>query len=197
MLIGVSVSEVRIIKRYANRKLYDTQASRYVTLEQISEMIREGDEVKIIDNKSKEDLTSVTMAQILFEEEKKQRSFLSLNTMRNLIQNGGEQITQFVNEAQRRVTNILPTKKGEGEGTPTVSKPKAKFLGELKEWFAHTQHSVEEWQKTVEARIRDAVGSAVDVVSPLSGVHREMKEITQRMAELEAKIREYEDQPEV
>lgn len=109
------MSEARIIKRYANRKLYDTQHSRYVTLEQISEMIRTGDDVKIIDNKSKEDLTSVTLAQIIFEEEKKQRSFLSLATMKDLIQNGGESLSNLVNEAQRRVTSILPLRKDEHE----------------------------------------------------------------------------------
>src|SRR5687768_14759753 len=101
--------ETRIIKRYANRKLYDTEHSRYVTLDQISEMIRNGDEVKIVDNKTKEDLTSVTLAQIIFEEEKKQRSFLPLTAMRNIIQNGGE----WIAEAQRRVTSILPFKGGE------------------------------------------------------------------------------------
>jgi hypothetical protein len=77
-------------------------------------MIRDGDDVKIIDNKTKEDLTTVTLAQIIFEEEKKQRSFLSLQTMRNIIQNGGESFANLMNEAQRRVTSILPLRK-EGE----------------------------------------------------------------------------------
>src|SRR4051812_43745531 len=104
--------ETRIIKRYANRKLYDTEHSRYVTLDQISEMIRKGDDVKIVDNKTKEDLTTVTLAQIIFEEEKKQRSFLPLNAMRNIIQSGGE----WFAEAQRRVQSILPGKRKDGEG---------------------------------------------------------------------------------
>src|SRR4029078_6318139 len=99
--------ETRIIKRYANRKLYDTEHSRYVTLDQISEMIRNGDDVKIVDNKTKEDLTTVTLAQIIFEEEKKQRSFLPLGAMRNIIQSGGE----WFAEAQRRVQSILPGKR--------------------------------------------------------------------------------------
>src|SRR5687768_6369317 len=105
------MSEARVIKRYANRKLYDTQHSRYVTLDQISEMIRAGDDVKIVDNKTKEDLTSVTLAQIIFEEEKKQRSFLPLQAMRNIIQHGGESFSQLVSEAQKRVAGILPQKK--------------------------------------------------------------------------------------
>src|SRR3954470_2915335 len=104
--------DTRIIKRYANRKLYDTEHSRYVTLDQISEMIRNGDDVKIVDNKTKKDLTTVTLAQIIFEEEKKQRSFLPLGAMRNIIQSGGE----WFAEAQRRVQSILPGKKKE-DGT--------------------------------------------------------------------------------
>src|SRR6478752_1246081 len=105
--------ETRIIKRYANRKLYDTEHSRYVTLDQISEMIRNGDDVKIVDNKTKEDLTTVTLAQIIFEEEKKQRSFLPLGAMRNIIQSGGE----WFAEAQRRVQSILPGKRKD-DGAP-------------------------------------------------------------------------------
>src|SRR5687768_13765000 len=105
------MSDARIIKRYANRKLYDTQHSRYVTLDQIAEMIRHGDDVKIIDNKTKEDLTSVTLAQIIFEEEKRQKSFLPLQAMRNIIQSGGESISQLVNQAKGRVSQILPRKK--------------------------------------------------------------------------------------
>src|ERR1041385_9537036 len=104
--------DTRIIKRYANRKLYDTEHSRYVTLDQISEMIRNGDDVKIVDNKTKEDLTTVTLAQIIFEEEKKQRSFLPLGAMRNIIQSGGE----WFAEAQRRVQSILPGKRRDETG---------------------------------------------------------------------------------
>src|SRR3954470_9275865 len=103
--------ETRIIKRYANRKLYDTEHSRYVTLDQISEMIRNGDDVKIVDNKTKKDLTTVTLAQIIFEEEKKQRSFLPLGAMRNIIQNGGE----WFAKPQHRVQSVLPLKRGEHE----------------------------------------------------------------------------------
>ena len=64
------MSSAKIVKRYANRKLYDTERSCYVTLDDISQMIKAGDEVRVIDNKSGEDLTSVTLAQIIFETEK-------------------------------------------------------------------------------------------------------------------------------
>src|SRR5215208_890286 len=87
--------EPKVIKRYTNRKLYDTVESRYVTLDEIGEMIKAGDEVKIIDNRTKEDLTSVTLAQIIFEEEKK-TSKVGLETLRGLIRQGGEVAQRLV-----------------------------------------------------------------------------------------------------
>ncbi len=62
----------RVIKRYSNRKLYDTKDSRYVTLQQIGEMVRAGEEVQIIDNATKEDKTEVTLALIISEDLKSQ-----------------------------------------------------------------------------------------------------------------------------
>ena len=58
--------EPKVIKRYTNRKLYDTVESRYVTLDEIAEMIKAGAEVKVVDNRTKDDLTAVTLAQIIF-----------------------------------------------------------------------------------------------------------------------------------
>src|SRR5450432_1449254 len=89
--------EPKVIKRYTNRKLYDTVESRYVTLDEIAQMIKAGAEVKIIDNRSKEDLTSVTLAQIIFEEEKK-RSQMPLGVLREIIRHGGEAVAGFYAE---------------------------------------------------------------------------------------------------
>lgn len=84
----------KVIKRYSNRKLYDTESSKYVTLDELSEMIKAGDDIQIIDNKSKSDLTSATLAQIIFESEKKQ-SRMPLDMLRNLIQSSGDAIGDF------------------------------------------------------------------------------------------------------
>ncbi len=86
---------MRVIKRYTNRKLYDTEKSSYVTLEEIAQMVRDGDEISIIDNKSGEDLTRVTLAQILFEEEKKDKRVLPLNTLRMIIQSPSDLISKL------------------------------------------------------------------------------------------------------
>ncbi len=67
------MEKVRIIKRYQNRKLYDTHQSCYVTLEEIAQIIREGNEIKVIDNKTQRDITYTTQIQLLFDQEKKSK----------------------------------------------------------------------------------------------------------------------------
>ena len=65
------MNEIRIIKRYQNRKLYDTHQSCYVTLEEIAQIVREGHEIQVIDNKTKNDITYTTQIQLLFDQERK------------------------------------------------------------------------------------------------------------------------------
>ncbi|MHC4392996.1 MAG: polyhydroxyalkanoate synthesis regulator DNA-binding domain-containing protein [Planctomycetota bacterium] len=77
--------EARLIKRYANRKLYDTHDKRYVTLEQIAQLVRDGEEIKVIDNESTKDLTSVTLSQILVEQERKREGGLPKNFLTELV----------------------------------------------------------------------------------------------------------------
>ena len=197
--------ETRIIKRYANRKLYDTEHSRYVTLDQISEMIRNGDDVKIVDNKTKEDLTTVTLAQIIFEEEKKQRSFLPLGAMRNIIQSGG----QWFAEAQRRVQSILPGKRRddaspelEGEDADAAGDTtdetvlKRRSLASLREWVDHSKHRLDEWQKQVDTKIRTTIDGISQTITPWASVNKDVRALADRIAELEAKLRDLESHEE-
>ncbi|MFO0616916.1 MAG: polyhydroxyalkanoate synthesis regulator DNA-binding domain-containing protein [Polyangiaceae bacterium] len=93
---GSSEKTKRVIKRYSNRKLYDTRDSRYVTLQQIGEMVRAGEEVQIIDNKTKEDKTEVTLALILSEDLRAQPRSVPLGALRDLIQErGGKWLTSL------------------------------------------------------------------------------------------------------
>jgi polyhydroxyalkanoate synthesis repressor PhaR len=81
------------IKRYPNRKLYDTEGKQYITLEGIAELIRRGEEIHVIDNATGEDLTALTLTQVIFELEKKQSGFLPRNVLSGLIQAGGDRIS--------------------------------------------------------------------------------------------------------
>ncbi len=88
--------KVKIIKRYQNRKLYDTQQSCYVTLDDIAKMIRINEEVMVIDNKSKNDITAATLTQIIFEAEKKASQYAPLFTLREIIQTGNGSISNYL-----------------------------------------------------------------------------------------------------
>ena len=196
------MGESRVIKRYANRKLYDTQRSRYVTLDQIADMIRDGDDVKIVDNNSKEDLTTVTLAQIIFEEEKKQKSFLPLNAMRNIIQSGGERIEELVTQAQKRVSGVFSRKgeKGNGEGEEVVEEtapdePNERAAGteeamaggplaDIREWIETSQQRVADWQKNIDDRLRHLV----EGISPFASLQKDVTVLTQRLADVERKL---------
>lgn len=79
---------MRVIKRYSNRKLYDTEDKKYVTLDQIATLIRDGEDIKVVDNESGEDLTTVTLSQILVEQEKRKEGFLPKGFLSDLIKGG-------------------------------------------------------------------------------------------------------------
>src|SRR5258706_7028956 len=78
-----------LIKRYANRKLYNTETSRYITLKGIAELIEQGADVRVVDNETGEDLTSVALSQILVDNERAQRA-VPRTLLSDLIQRGGD-----------------------------------------------------------------------------------------------------------
>lgn len=83
-----------VIKRYPNRKLYDTDAKRYVTLEHIAALIQANEDVLVIDHETGEDLTNLTLSQIIFEQEKRGSGLLSRSLLTNLIRTGGDTFDQ-------------------------------------------------------------------------------------------------------
>lgn len=83
------------IKRYSNRKLYDTKARKYVRLDGIAALIRSGQEIEVIDNETGEDLTTVVLTQIIYEQEKKKGGFLPRSVLQSLVQSGGETLNSL------------------------------------------------------------------------------------------------------
>jgi polyhydroxyalkanoate synthesis repressor PhaR len=84
-----------IIKRYPNRKLYDTQTKRYINLDDVAEMIRRGEEIQVIDHASGKDITALTYSQIILEQEKKSGGFLPHTLLSELIQAGGNRLSKI------------------------------------------------------------------------------------------------------
>lgn len=85
-----------VIKKYANRRLYDTSASRYVTLDHLRDLVSEGLDFQVVDAKTGEDLTRGVLAQIIFEEESKGETLLPVEFLRQLISFYGDSMQSMV-----------------------------------------------------------------------------------------------------
>ncbi len=85
----------RVYKKYANRRIYDTHASGYVTLEELAEVVRQGGEVKIIDAKTKEDVTAFILTQIVLEQAKRKNALLPAPVLHLIIQYGDNVLLEF------------------------------------------------------------------------------------------------------
>jgi polyhydroxyalkanoate synthesis repressor PhaR len=180
----------RVIKRYANRKLYDTRDSRYVTLQQIAKFVRDGEDVTIIDNTTKEDLTNVTLAQIIYEEEKSaadgQHAVASVGTLRQLIQQSGERLMNSLREGP--MGKLMPRKDEAEPELPKVEPEEAKSAKESKEKksvFASSKEALDELQRLADDRMRGLLGHALTHVQQLQG---EVKRLQSRIEELEDRL---------
>jgi polyhydroxyalkanoate synthesis repressor PhaR len=112
-----------LIKRYANRKLYNTDTSRYITLKGIAELIEAGDEVRVIDNETGDDITNVALSQILLDNERSS-STVSQTLLSELIARGGDALygalrrgvgdaTGGIGELQKNVRRIIKNREGD------------------------------------------------------------------------------------
>ena len=102
-----------LIKRYANRKLYNTDTSRYITLKGISELIRGGKEIQVVDNETGEDITPIVLSQILVDDQKQHRdqpSPVPGRLLSEIIQKGGDvlygALRRSVDDAQENITEL-------------------------------------------------------------------------------------------
>lgn len=100
---------IRMIKRYGggSRKLYDTEESRYVSLEEICAWVREGQDLQVVDSATGEDVTSATLAQSLYEDQKRGTSVLSADFLHQVIRRGGQALAVTMEQAQARLDSFV------------------------------------------------------------------------------------------
>jgi polyhydroxyalkanoate synthesis repressor PhaR len=84
---GDEESPMRLIRKYTNRKLYDTRDSRYITLEQLADFVRAGEDIRVVDAATDQDVTAAKLAQVIFEEEKRS-PHLPVERLRQIIREG-------------------------------------------------------------------------------------------------------------
>ena len=191
---GPAAAATKVIKRYANRKLYDTERSCYVTLDEIASMIKAGEEVQVIDNKNGEDLSAVTLAQIIFEEEKK-KSKMPLSVLRNIIQSSSETFSTFLSE---RVQPSLERLQGEWDksvarvvhrdghidGVGDSAADDGEPQNVLHSFVKNSQKVFDDLQKKIDKRVRETAGAA----SHYATMGKEFEQLKTRVESLEKKL---------
>ena len=157
----------RTIKRYGNRKLYDTQESRYVTLEDIAGFVKVGEDVQVVDNDSGEDLTAVTFAQIILEEERKKNGFVPVAILRQMIQQGEQALRGIVQRVDKGVESGR------------------KMIDEI---IAAPQKRLESLQQRIDERTQEAVDRLkalpADLQRQLTRIEKSIRDFEIRLAKL-------------
>ncbi len=176
---------MRIIKRYQNRKLYDTETSRYITLDELAHLISEGVEFKVVENKTGEDITSTVLTQIIYESEKKKKKILPIDFLKKIIQYGEESLNDMLEklsliekanlrEAEKRIRELV--KKSE----PRADGGKTKF----KEILTTAQTGVQE----IEKKVDEALQEAINRIPGLGTVVKELRQIRSELDELKKDV---------
>lgn len=98
---------IRVVKRYGSRKLYDTEESRYVSLEEIGDWVRDGQEIRVIDTTTEEDVTAPTLMQVILEEGKRGTSVFTSDILHDLIRHGQSVVNSGVEQFQEGVGRLL------------------------------------------------------------------------------------------
>src|SRR5579871_1179776 len=186
---------MRTIKRYSNRKLYDTEDKRYITLEQIAVLVRENQDIKVVDNQTGEDLTTVTLSQILLEQEKRKETSLPKSFFTNLIQRSTTQVMDFTKKnvlswfdssfaSEQEVEANVDKMVQAGE----VSQDEAKKLkDEIRSRAASFKKKVDE---LVERRVHDVLERLnIPTKNDLTRLNERLDEVTRKF---EALLREQE-----
>ncbi len=172
----------RVVKRYANRKLYDTTSSRYVALDDVASFVRRGDEVEVTDNESGEDLTAVTLAQIILEDERKKKSFLSLPVLQDLVRYGGDALADATKQgieafgemreaAEKRVSELVPEG---GSG--------AALIGDMLET---SRRRIDDLQRRVDEGLKESVSR----LRTVPGLGPEVERLENGLREIEVRLR--------
>jgi polyhydroxyalkanoate synthesis repressor PhaR len=171
-----------LIKRYASRRLYNTETSDYVTLEDIAGFIRAGREVSIVDLKSGDDLTRQYLLQIIAEHESKGESVLPINVLTDLVRSYTTEVQSVVPQFLAASFEMLregQSKMMENIGAfpnPMAAMPGFEAMKRQQETFMKTMMG--SWSATAKAKDEAEDG----------GAREELAEIKKQLADLQAKL---------
>ena len=183
-----------VIKKYANRRLYNTRSSAYVTLEHLSEMVKEGVDFVVYDAKTNEDITRSVLTQIIFDEENRggAQNLLPIQFLRQLIRFYGDSMQAFVPSYLEMSLNGFTQQqerlRGQVAGAMGVA-PGMVFLEEqVRQNLVLFDRAMKMFTPFAFARPEDAAAPAAPAAEPAKPADTSLDELKQRMEEMQAQI---------
>ena len=128
----------RRIKRYENRKLYDTETSEYVSLSDITDLVRSGETVEVVDNATGRDITAQTLTQIILEEGKSGRAIISSDLLHALLRRSEEVLDSGLDQLRTAVDDLVQSSFGQLKHL--VQSPRQEELNELRQQLRRLEH---------------------------------------------------------
>jgi polyhydroxyalkanoate synthesis repressor PhaR len=178
-----------VIKKYANRRLYNTQSSSYVTLDHLSEMVKQGVDFEVRDARTGEDITRSVLTQIIFEEEAKGQNLLPIRFLRQLIRFYGDPMQSFVpgyldlsmqsfiknqEEMRERIAKVF------GSGNQAVEQLARRNMA----LFEHSMQMFAPFAQPQEPPPAPAAPPAQPASTDLNDLKSQMEEMRRQLAEL-------------
>lgn len=174
---------MRTIKKYANRKLYDSEEKKYISMDSLAELIRSGEEVRVIDNSTGDDITVAILSQLLGRQNAARGSTLPAATLLEMLQRGSGTLVEYarksltighsaLNLAEDELDHLLNLLTGdrqlsESEGRK-IKDDILTYAGHFKQWAAeHIEQSVNEVMAKMKLATRDQIDALADRVGAL------------------------------
>lgn len=157
---------VRLIKKYSNRKLYDTTSRQYITLERIGHLVHDGETVQVIDRTSGEDLTAVTLSQVVLERERKRHGAVPEQLLQQIVRAPGEAVSQALRQSIAVGQDFLQRAEER-----VVRAPEAAIEAAIEETLLRTLR-----------------GLKIPTQQDMAGFDRRLRELTRAVEELAAAI---------
>ena len=175
----------RVIRRYANRKLYDATESRYVTLQDVEALVSRGIEVRVVDNRTGEDVTQTALAQILCDAGRRKDPRYSLGNILALFRRPEleERLRDFLRRRSDEKAKfvVLEVPGGEQAAAPAVKESSDDIERFWREVLAVLGRGVEDLQRRVDERVQHIVNDIV----PLRRLNAEVRSLAERLAAVE------------
>jgi polyhydroxyalkanoate synthesis repressor PhaR len=176
-----------LIKRYLNRKLYDTKNSKYVTITDIIGLIQNNEEVKVIENNTQEDITNVIMAQVLLKIEQKEntkKDSSSKKGIKALIQNSGDSLGSYIHKTKDTIKNEVDKiiKKGETELNDLVK--------QFQQFYDSSTSIIENIPKRIDEKVKESINTLFPIqrIKEFDNLLKKVDYLEERIETLESKL---------